>query len=65
MKRALLKLKQVSRQAVKEQPSGILASASSSGSSARPQELLRKEEFQWLSEIQNVLSPYWSVRFGR
>jgi len=63
MKRALLRLKQVSRQVLKEQPSGILTS--SSGSSDRPQELLRKEEFQWLSEIQNVLSPYWSVRFDR
>ena len=63
MKRALLKLKEGSRQAVKVQPAGIFASAS--GSSARPQELLRKEEFVWLSEIQNVLSPYWSVRFGR
>ena len=63
MKRVLLKLKQVSRRAVKEQPAGNLPSES--GSSARPQELLRKEEFMWLSEIQSVLSPYWSARFDR
>ena len=61
MKRVLLKLRQVSRQAVKEQPAGDRASETSGS----PRELLRKEEFQWLSEIQNVLSPYWSVRFDR
>jgi hypothetical protein len=61
MKRSLFKLKQASRQAVKEQPKGALAS----DSSASPQELLQEEEFQWLSEIQNALSPYWSARLAR
>jgi hypothetical protein len=61
MKRALFKLKQISRQAVKEEPAGSLAS----DTSASPRELLQKEEFLWLSEIQSVLSPYWSARFDR
>ena len=27
-------------------------------------ELLRSEDFKWLAEIHNVLSPYWSARSG-
>ena len=63
MKHEIFKLKHGSRQAAGGEPAGLLVSED--GSAARPHEFLRKEEFQWLAEIQNVLSPYWSARFDR
>ena len=60
MKRTLLRLKKSFHPAGKARSLGAAAAPEPV---TGPQDLIPKEEYQWLSEIQNVLSPYWSARF--
>jgi hypothetical protein len=63
MKRIILKMQKLSNQVMKGRPSGVPALAERP--ERKRQDFFQKEDFQWLSEMQHVLSPYWSARFGR
>ena len=63
MKRMIGNAKKAIRQTMKGRPSGSFAGALSPDD--RPKEVVRKEDFQWIAELQSVLSPYWSARFSR
>jgi hypothetical protein len=62
MKRTLLRIKKSSHPTGKARSLGAAAAPESP---AGPQDLIPKEEYQLICEIQNVLSPYWSARFDR
>ena len=63
MKRVILKMRKLSDQVMKGRPAGVPVMPERQ--EKKRAEYFKKEDFQWLSEMQHVLSPYWSARFGR
>ena len=63
MKRVILKMRKLSNRMINGRPSGVPSLPERQ--ERKPREFFQEEDFQWLSEMQHVLSPYWSARFGR